>query len=92
MGVDVFRPMVNNTNKYHWVALGNGPRMFAQTGQHPGSLLADTYECIDGLRIDESPLYDPKAPNKNRDPRFGATLKCMAIRSTIIRLRARINL
>lgn len=67
--------MVNNTNKYHWVALGNGPRMFAQTGQHPGSLLADTYECIDGLRIDESPLYDPKAPNKNRDPRFGATLK-----------------
>ena len=31
--------------------------------------------AFDGLRIDESPLYDPKAPNKNRDPRFGATLK-----------------
>ena len=27
-------------------------------------ILADTYECIDGKRIDESPLYDPKNPLK----------------------------
>src|SRR5690606_680148 len=28
----------------------------------------------DGLRIDESPLYDPKKPWANRDPRFRSTL------------------
>lgn len=67
--------IVNNTFKYHWVALGNGPRMFAQTGQHPTGLLADTYECIDGKRIDESPLYNPQKPWENRDPRFSSTLK-----------------
>jgi hypothetical protein len=42
---------------------------------HVSMLLADTYECIDGKRIDESPLYDPKHPQKNRDPRFHITLK-----------------
>jgi len=67
--------VVNNTFKYHWVALGNGPRMFAQTGQHPTGLLADTYECKDGKRIDESPLYNPQKPWENRDPRFRSTLK-----------------
>lgn len=67
--------IVNDTFKYHWVALGNGPRMFAQTGQHPTGLLADTYECIDGKRIDESPLYNPQKPWENRDPRFSSTLK-----------------
>ena len=67
--------IVNNTFKYHWVALGNGPRMFAQTGQHPTGMLADTYECKDGKRIDESPLYNPKKPWENRDPRFRSTLK-----------------
>lgn len=67
--------VVNDNFKYHWVALGNGPRMFAQTGQHPTGILADTYECIDGLRIDESPLYNPQKPWENRDPRFKSTLK-----------------
>ncbi|MET2985615.1 RagB/SusD family nutrient uptake outer membrane protein [Aureibaculum conchae] len=37
------------------------------------SLLA-SYECIDGLPIDESPLFDPKNPFKNRDPRCAATI------------------
>ncbi len=40
----------------------------------PSQLLADTYECADGLRIDESPLYDPKHPTQKRDPRFRQTL------------------
>lgn len=32
------------------------------------------FTCTDGLPIDESPLYDPQNPFKNRDPRCTATL------------------
>lgn len=58
----------------HVVAFGQVSRNYGQTGRHPSQILADTYECIDGKRIDESPLYDPKSPGKNRDPRFKSTL------------------
>jgi hypothetical protein len=60
--------------KYHVTAFGQVSRNYGQTGRHPAQLLADTYECIDGKRIDESPLYDPKKPSANRDPRFKSTL------------------
>jgi len=60
--------------KSHWIAFGQVSRNYGQTGRHPSQLLADTYECKDGLRIDESPLYDPKKPWANRDPRFRSTL------------------
>src|SRR5690606_3482880 len=33
-----------------------------------------SYLCKDGLPIDESPLFDPRKPFKNRDPRCGATI------------------
>lgn len=33
-----------------------------------------SYLCTDGLSIDKSPLFDPKNPFKNRDPRCTATL------------------
>ncbi|RHJ93554.1 RagB/SusD family nutrient uptake outer membrane protein [Parabacteroides bouchesdurhonensis] len=56
------------------IAFGQVSRIQGQTGRHPSMMLADTYECIDGKRIDESPLYDPRHPQRNRDPRFGATL------------------
>lgn len=36
--------------------------------------LVDTYECTDGLPIDKSPLYDPKHPFENRDPRLYASV------------------
>ncbi|MDR2472131.1 MAG: RagB/SusD family nutrient uptake outer membrane protein [Tannerella sp.] len=62
------------TIKTHVIAFGQVSRNTGQTGRHPLMLLADTYECIDGKRIDESPLYDPKHPQRNRDPRFNATL------------------
>ncbi len=39
----------------------------------PSYQLADSYGCIDGLPIDESPLYDPAHPWENRDPRLGWT-------------------
>lgn len=37
------------------------------------SLLA-AFECVDGKRIDQSPLFDSKNPFKNRDPRCAETL------------------
>lgn len=33
-----------------------------------------SYLCTDGLPIDKSPLYDPRNPFKNRDPRCNATI------------------
>ncbi|MDD4158048.1 MAG: RagB/SusD family nutrient uptake outer membrane protein [Proteiniphilum sp.] len=62
------------STKIHMIGFGQVSRCYGQTGRHPSRLLADTYECKDGKRIDESPLYDPKNPSKNRDPRFNATL------------------
>jgi len=60
--------------KYHWANFGRVSRNYGQTGRHPSQLIVDTYECIDGKRIDESPLYDPKTPFKNRDPRLTSTI------------------
>lgn len=40
----------------------------------PTNLIVDLFECKDGLRIDESPLYDPRRPYLNRDPRMRWTL------------------
>ena len=42
--------------------------------QLPTRDMMDAYECVDGKPINESPLYDPKAPFKNRDPRLTATI------------------
>lgn len=40
----------------------------------PGQVLIDSYECTDGLTIDRSPLYNPRNPFVNRDPRLGFTV------------------
>ncbi|MFD2162203.1 RagB/SusD family nutrient uptake outer membrane protein [Paradesertivirga mongoliensis] len=42
--------------------------------QIPTREVVDAYESIDGKPIDESPLYDPKNPFANRDPRLTATI------------------
>lgn len=42
--------------------------------QLPTRDMMDAYECTDGKPIDESALYDPKNPFKNRDPRLNATI------------------
>lgn len=44
------------------------------TNKVPSQSLVDAYTCTDGLDIDKSPLYDPKNPYKNRDPRLGFTI------------------
>ena len=36
----------------------------------PTQQFVDSYEAIDGLPIDESPLFDPQNPYENRDPRL----------------------
>lgn len=61
------------STKWHWANFGRVSRNYGQTGRHPTQLIVDTYECIDGKRIDESPLYDPQNPFKNRDPRLRFT-------------------
>lgn len=64
----------NGTKKLHTVGYGHSSRNYGSSVRFPSSLIVDTYECIDGKRIDESPLYDPKHPTINRDPRFKETL------------------
>lgn len=52
------------------------PRMFysrmalGHSNKKPPQQLVDTYSAIDGLPIDESPLYNPEHPFENRDPRL----------------------
>ena len=41
----------------------------------PRQELVDAYECIDGLSISESPLYDQNNWLANRDPRLALTIK-----------------
>ncbi|KKN18011.1 hypothetical protein LCGC14_0960000, partial [marine sediment metagenome] len=42
--------------------------------KQPTWRLLAAFECIDGLPIDESPLFDPRNPFKNRDPRCAMTI------------------
>ncbi|MFO7826046.1 MAG: RagB/SusD family nutrient uptake outer membrane protein [Cyclobacterium sp.] len=42
---------------------------------NPRPELRDAFECIDGLSIAESPLYDPDNWKENRDPRLGKTMR-----------------
>lgn len=39
--------------------------------------LVDAYLCADGKPIEESPLYDPKRPYENRDPRLLKSIVCV---------------
>jgi len=52
-----------------------GPRLArAHSNKVPSYCLTSTWECTDGLQIDESPLFDPQNPFENRDPRLHYTL------------------
>lgn len=42
--------------------------------EYPSWELFASFLCTDGLPIDESPLFDPQNPFKNRDPRCAATI------------------
>ncbi len=49
---------------------GNG----GWASKNPSWALLASYECTDGLPIDESPLFNPRNPFENRDPRCTATI------------------
>lgn len=40
----------------------------------PTQRLVDLYECTDGKPIDQSPIYDPNHPFRNRDPRLDESI------------------
>lgn len=40
----------------------------------PYNELVQSYECIDGKTVEESPLYNPNSPYTNRDPRLDQTI------------------
>ncbi len=65
-----------NPNIASWIAVGYTPRqtLGAQSNNFPTQALVDKFECTDGKRIDESPLYDPANPARNRDRRLRWTL------------------
>lgn len=42
--------------------------------RNPSWELLAAFECVDGLMVDESPLFDPRNPFKNRDPRCAMTI------------------
>ena len=59
------------------VALAPGPE--GAPGRGWGSLtptdqLANSFQMLDGMSIDESPMYDPDNPYANRDPRMFSNL------------------
>lgn len=62
----------NNTN---WLPLGSISRAAGgQSGRFPQQRLVDMFEAKDGMRIDESEVYDPKHPRLNRDQRLKYTV------------------
>lgn len=67
-------------SKEYGVVLGNhGSQLCTRTPggfvvRSPSWQLLASYLCTDGLPIDESPLFDPHNPFKNRDPRCSKTI------------------
>jgi hypothetical protein len=62
-------------NSLNYLALGQGSRnLGAQSGKFPTQRLVDLFEDKNGKRIDESTIYDPAHPSKNRDSRLRWTV------------------
>lgn len=65
----------NYTDVFHETPISYRSRMAGgYSNRMPVQALVDSYDCIDGLSIDKSPLYDPANPFENRDPRLGTTI------------------
>ncbi len=65
--------------KYYWIASDTRnymPRLApgGWAANNPSHELVCAYTCTDGLPIDESPLYNPKAIFDHRDPRMSMTI------------------
>jgi hypothetical protein len=58
-----------------WIVKNSLPRNAGGYGSYnPSWDLFASYLCTDGLPIDESPLFDPHNPFKNRDPRCAMSI------------------
>lgn len=74
------REVILEVNYNYGLRVHNAPvALFSRNAQGnstkvPTQALVDSYECVDGLTIDKSPLYDPKKPFENRDPRLRQTI------------------
>jgi len=65
----------NYDDIFHQTPLSFRSRMASgYTNRMPVQVLVDSYDCIDGLPIDKSPLYNPQKPFEKRDPRLGQTI------------------
>ncbi|WP_321517913.1 RagB/SusD family nutrient uptake outer membrane protein [uncultured Bacteroides sp.] len=69
------RSIVNEILLDSWIVKNSLPRNVGGYGSYnPSWDLFASYLCTDGLPIDESPLFDPRNPFKNRDPRCAMTI------------------
>ena len=66
----------DNANPLSYLPIGLLPRQVLGTSGNnfPTQAMIDKFECNDGKRIDQSPLYDPLNPGKNRDRRLKWTV------------------
>src|SRR5690606_22680484 len=71
----IFDIQYDRVNRYHQGPMQFNTRMTqGYSTKIPTQSLVDSYECIDGKTIFESPLYDPEKPFENRDPRLKHTV------------------
>ena len=69
------RSIENKVTVGNWIVMNELPRNNGGWGAFtPSWDLLAAFTCTDGLPIDESPLFDPHNPFKNRDPRCTATI------------------
>ena len=69
------RSIVNDVILDSWIVKNSLPRNAGGYGSYnPSWDLFASYLCTDGLPIDESPLFDPHNPFKNRDPRCAMSI------------------
>jgi hypothetical protein len=60
---------------FNYLNLVQGSRnQGGQSSHFPTQFLVDLFETVDGRTIDQSPLYNPAQPTKNRDPRMKQTV------------------
>lgn len=69
------RSITNKITLGNWLVMNLITRNSGGYGAYcPSWDLFASFLCTDGLPIDESPLFDPRNPFKNRDPRCNATI------------------
>ncbi|WP_405398694.1 RagB/SusD family nutrient uptake outer membrane protein [Maribacter sp. Asnod2-G09] len=60
--------------RVHALAKLQGTRFGGWCAYVPAQQTIDSYETINGLPIDEDPMYNPASPFENRDPRLSASI------------------